>query len=622
MDTGVSADSHVRWSSTGRRSRLSAGRWIAAIWLCVGVAFDAGATGKSLTPFGSKAELRDYLETLSASRRRSGGGGGSEVEQVVVTGSFVPSITNTQTDGVDEGGIVKVHGDHLVILRRGRLFTVSIRTRIEPVAWTNAFGAGSDGDAWYDEMLIHRDRVIVIGYSYERGGTEIGLFTIDAAGRLLHDATYHLRSNDYYSSRNYASRLVDDKLIFYTPLNLDGEESLPAMRRWPDFASRWERSQRDDSKGFASIIDPADVFRPALPLEPGEAAVLHTITTCDLAAKEFSCEARGVIGTYSNAFYVSKSAVYLWTGEATPMAYRMPLDGALPTAIRTYGTPIDQFSFLEDADSLNVVVRSDSRGSAMWAAESSQGAVALFRVPLSGFADGSAPVQPEHYRLLPQPSDGAFLNRFIGTQLLYGIGDSWGPSEGSERSTLFVVDVRGGDIDRIELPHSVDRIEPMQTNAVVIGTDESERLHFTGLRLGRWPSSVQHYSMPKASQGELRSHGFFYLPHPDRTGTFGLPVRGGGESGWKHLVEDSIAVLFLENTGHDFKELGLLAGTVADEEPDDNCVASCVDWYGNSRPIFLRDRVFALVGYELIEGTFRNGRIKAARRIDFTPFVR
>src|SRR2546427_1008448 len=35
-------------------------------------------------------------------------------------------ITNVQHAGVDEGGIVKVHGDHLVILRRGRLFTVAI----------------------------------------------------------------------------------------------------------------------------------------------------------------------------------------------------------------------------------------------------------------------------------------------------------------------------------------------------------------------------------------------------------------------------------------------------------------------------------------------------------------
>jgi uncharacterized secreted protein with C-terminal beta-propeller domain len=33
------------------------------------------------------------------------------------------ALTNVQHAGVDEGGIVKLHGDHLVILRRGRLFT-------------------------------------------------------------------------------------------------------------------------------------------------------------------------------------------------------------------------------------------------------------------------------------------------------------------------------------------------------------------------------------------------------------------------------------------------------------------------------------------------------------------
>ena len=73
---------------------------------------------------------------------------------------------------------------------------------------------------WYDEMLVSEDTIAVIGYSYERGGTEIGLFKIDEAGHLRYRSTYHLRSNDYYSSRNYASRLIGNKLIFYTPLYL------------------------------------------------------------------------------------------------------------------------------------------------------------------------------------------------------------------------------------------------------------------------------------------------------------------------------------------------------------------------------------------------------------------
>src|SRR5260370_22469617 len=84
-------------------------------------------------------------------------------------------------------------------------------------------------------MLISGDTVVVIGYSYERGGTEANLFHINAAGELTYQSTYQLRSKDYYSSRNYASRRIGTKLIFYTPLyiglNYDPPKALPAVRR-------------------------------------------------------------------------------------------------------------------------------------------------------------------------------------------------------------------------------------------------------------------------------------------------------------------------------------------------------------------------------------------------------
>ena len=65
------------------------------------------------------------------------------------------------------------------------------------------------------------DKIVVIGYSYARGGTEAGVFEISPAGRLAYKGTWHLRSNDYYSSRNYASRLIGSKLVFYTPMYLN-----------------------------------------------------------------------------------------------------------------------------------------------------------------------------------------------------------------------------------------------------------------------------------------------------------------------------------------------------------------------------------------------------------------
>ena len=40
---------------------------------------------------------------------------------------------------------------------------------------------------------------------------------------------------------------------------------------------------------------------------------------------------------------------------------------------------------------------------------------------------------------------------------------------------------------------------------------------------------------------------------------------------------------------------------MVDGVKDDGCQASCVDWYGNARPIFLPERMLALMGYELVE---------------------
>src|SRR4029078_6215201 len=75
-----------------------------------------------------------------------------------------------------------------------------------------------------------------------RGGTEIGVFEISPNGALAYKATWHLRSNDYYSSRNYASRLIGSKLVFYTPLYLNPWQGVqysafPAVRKWRNGAT-------------------------------------------------------------------------------------------------------------------------------------------------------------------------------------------------------------------------------------------------------------------------------------------------------------------------------------------------------------------------------------------------
>lgn len=605
-----------------------------------------------MKPFKSERELARYFSALADKRRRAEArrtaqaqrearraarraakpsgdmvivtapGAAMLESQTVTVSSAVENVTNIQHAGVDEGGIVKVHGNHLVILRRGRLFTVAINDReLKPVSAVDAFGPDvNPGDSWYDEMLISDNTIAVIGYSYTRGSTEVGLFEISDDGALSYKSTYQLRSADYYSSRNYASRLIGRKLIFYSPQYLpaydeDPVKSFPAVRKWDAGASQNE---------FRRIVRATRVYRPATEFNQDQGTTLHTVTVCDLANGGFDCQGTSVLGPSGRVFYVSPDAVYVWASKGGPirqnnsLLFRIPLDGSGPSALRVSGSPVDQFSFLQSNDGhLNVLVRSEADGDGMWAAEVSDGDVALMRIPISSFSDGSEFVPAHRYRQLERPEDYGFQNRFVGNYLIYGTGNSWGYQKDQGQSKLFIVDWRDGNFNLLMLPHSVDRIEQLGSDAVVVGT-QGKDLFFSSVRLGRWPQVASLYKREGASQGELRSHGFFYKPDGDNSGTLGLPISVPGRPGYEHLFRDSAAILFLRNDSLQFREAGELASQ-PEKAIDDQCRASCVDWYGNARPLFLRGRVFALLGYELVEGTLANGRITELQRVNYSP---
>jgi hypothetical protein len=118
----------------------------------------------------------------------------------------------------------------------------------------------------------------------------------------------------------------------------------------------------------------------------------------------------------------------------------------------------------------------------------------------------------------------------------------------------------------------------------------------------------------------MRSHGFFFKPDKGGDGMLGLPVNPAGIPGYEHLYANSAAILYLDVNDLQFSTLGLLHADPRANQ-DDNCVASCVDWYGNSRPIFYKGRVFALLGYELVEGEITDGRMAERRRLDVSSLI-
>ncbi len=633
---GVMSDMrHRAWVNAALVAGFVVFGTLSAATLAPGKSAPAGAT---LTAFKSDDELRQFLKKHVSSRRAvmdvaaapPAPPMAAAQSTVTETAAKAGGITNNQEAGVDEGDIVKMHGSTMVILRRGRLFTVSLaRGGMRPVDWVNAYAPGVDARAdWYDEMLIAGDRIVVVGYSYGRGGTEINRFHVDDAGRLAFEDSYQLRSNDYYSARNYASRLIGNQLIFYSPLYLspwggDPLDSLPALRRWTG----------DPKAGFQRIASANEVYIPARLRDPdAPIEALHTVTRCDLAAPVLACTATSVLGPASRSFYVSGNAVYVWItswqeGNArhapSALVYRLPLDGSAPQAVGAHGAPTDQFSFREDpADGgLDVLVRSEGAGDAMWNPEFTDGAVALVHIARDSFGDGSG--MASAYRALPRLARESydFHNRFVGDYVLYGTGNGWGSPQAQE-AELVAAPLDGGAATVLPLDHGVDRIEAMGRDAVVIGSDD-RNLTFTAIELtaGRKPLVGDRYSL-EASQAETRSHAFFFQPDADSRwdddGVLGLPVARPARAAYHQLFENSAAMIFVRRHDRSFTPLGELAASM-EGIADDACTASCVDWYGNARPIFLGDRTFALLGYEIVEGARARGAIREINRVSFAP---
>jgi len=543
------------------------------------------------------------------------------------------SVTHTQTEGVDEGGIVKLHGNHLVILRRGRLFSVDTQNdRLKPVSVVDAFAPGTQGNAWYDEMLISGNTVVVIGYSYQKGGTEVVLFNIDEGGVLSYEATYILRSNDYYSSRNYASRLIGSKLIFYTPLYLNfyGNplDNLPALRHW----------KPNHSLEFIRLAPATNIYRVDDALDPNAGIALHTVHICELAAKPMQCTARGILAPPGREFYVSREAVYIWTTQysfSNPSApaqstlFRFPLEEAqAPTALKTMGSPIDQFSFLESDGYLNVLLRAEGQAASMWSSEVGSQNLALLRLHTQQLGNGTSAAPLHLYHPLPAPKGGWSLqNRYVGDYLLYGAGETWWPPQGQNAEyTSYAFNWQQPDRAPALLPiqHPVDRIEALGSSPLLVGSKEGN-LYFSAISASlSGPKSdiqatlVSEFVLEGASQGETRSHGFFYKASDDNHGILGLPFRGGDAFGWQQLWKASNGVVYLRNHQLKLSTLGTLEAQTPSHE-NDNCKASCADWYGNSRPLFFNNRIFALMGYELVEGKLEGEHIIETQRVDFTP---
>jgi hypothetical protein len=210
------------------------------------------------------------------------------------------------------------------------------------------------------------------------------------------------------------------------------------------------------------------------------------------------------------------------------------------------------------------------------------------RIPVADFAVGRTAAPASAYFRLPTPADSLALhNRFVGEYLVYGEGTGWNALEDAPAVSRIPV-VRWSDmaVTELDVRHTVDRIEPMGTDVLVIGSG-SGHMHFSTISLNTLPTVTQRFAQEGMILGEMRDDAIVYRSVGEGDGRIALPIRARGSSAQDHLADVAGAVWFVGRNATTFHDMGRLVPDT-DISRDDGCVASCVDWYANSRPLFVR----------------------------------
>jgi hypothetical protein len=561
------------------------------------------------------------------------------LDHVVITGSHITAadlITNNQVLGVDEGDIIKQFKNLLVILRKGRLYSINIGSidskELLKIDEINAFSPDWVNDAYFDEILIDEGIVLVLGYNYDLKSSEIIRFEISEDGYFKYKDNYLIKSSDYYDNENYASRLFNHQYISYIPIQLDTNRSLydqlPTLAKIPDgFVGNVK------SLEWNNIVDIDDIYYP---IQSVLYPTLHSYITCPLDKEVLYCNAVGIIGSDSNFSYNNGENVYLWMSAwdsralfnddiditntlydykteyrevnekfknvdalYNPLVYRISLKDLSVEAIQVTGMPVSQFSFHHfEGDLYMYSVVDEDTGN-------------LLKMPdyLFNKQASNSSINLRTIENIPGISSN---ERFIDKQLFLGSFE-W---EYEDFPLLTMINIKSGKLEKFELGHSSNRIEAFNNNALIIGETSESNLGITIINTN-YNKIKQTYLLDRL-EGENRSHAFNFN-HIDDFLLAGLTTQPKNKAefeGSDYYWDDNISsdITFIGGNNDNIEYIGEL---LSENKPSKGCKFSCDDWYGNSRPIFIGERIFALSGDELIEGGLLDGEIIEVTRINY-----
>jgi hypothetical protein len=495
--------------------------------------------------------------------------------------------------------------------------------------------------SWIDEMLVFDDRILVTGYSYAEMATELSIFTLRPDGSIDREGVYYLSSADYYDTENYATRIIGDQLVFYAPVQIEDLDPYRAIA-YPSIRRLIADADHPRLSPGRPLFAATDIYRPLLPVAT---PMIHVITVCPLggavAGDELDCRAQGFIGSSHREFYVTPRAVYLWTipdhadqaryrtlgycdrakqggePEGFPgVLYEAPIGVGAPRASTVQGEPLNQFAMAMAQGAFRALAEQQCSDN-----------FSLLTLAPNAWSVRRSPGVRGAYEALPDIGAGSYEARFTEDYLVYAGRAETGttpPAPGRRVPPGRVVAVpleRPNQALVLQAPHGAIRLERVGDDMVLTGYRDRGGLALTYLDLGGEPRLAETFTLRDRFETEGRSHAFNSRVDADGAGLIGIPTAGRDGDPSRHPWESAdsdVSFLRFDAEGR-LSNLGALSAGENAVDPAYRCEVSCVDWYGNARPVFTDGRIFALTGAELVEGRIaRSGTIEELRRVNLT----
>lgn len=263
---------------------------------------------------------------------------------------------------------------------------------------------------------------------------------------------------------------------------------------------------------------------------------------------------------------------------------------------------------------LNVVTRLRTLPGQDWSPEAEESNFSLARISLDLMGDGNARVPDASYRRLPSPRSSRIDGLFVGEFFIYVIG-GYTPEGKATQPTAHALRFNANEaLQDLALASADYRIESLDEIAAMFSSD-ARSMRITPMRLQGAATPAKALVLEPLPKG-WNAVRYYYRRLDEAHGIAALALVGERDP---QSNPRAAAVLYFRREGLELSELGRLDARRDPPDPAVRCDPKCQRLFEDARPIFVGERMFALLGYELVEGRISGARIEEVRRIDVAP---